>query len=148
MRNAIWLAVLATSAHAGALESYSTLETAAKAALIDAERLTADFEAGGAIYQCGAVYAYIAPVTQNKRGRVDIPVFELGECKLAGLYHTHPEGDSRFSANDVRGICKRQTVGFIKPKGGAVRMFDCRDLEAPAIRAALTDAPVSRGKEI
>lgn len=132
---ALLLASRAASAAQG--DSYRTLEAAAIAALADAEALTLDYEAGGTIYQCGPAYAYMAPVTQRLKVGVAVPVYDLESCALVGMYHTHPKGDAMFSRDDIRGICARHTVGFIKPHGSAVRMFDCRDLSPGGIQIAL-----------
>jgi proteasome lid subunit RPN8/RPN11 len=129
-----------SGAAAAPMAPYATVEGAANAALADAEALTGDFEAGGAVYQCGTAYAYLAPVTQSKKDRVDVPVAKSAECQLAALYHTHPKGDARFSAEDVRNVCKLHTVGFILPHGGTVISFDCRALARPAILAAVERA--------
>lgn len=129
---------LALAAHAEALHGYATLQEAARAALADAEALTPVFEAGGAIYQCGNVYAYIAPVTQHHRDRVDIATGNADGCALAGTYHTHPKGDTRYSDTDIKAACAADTVSFIKPRGGSVRAFDCRGMSYAAKQTALT----------
>lgn len=128
----VLLALVASNAKAEALDSYPTLEAAAKAALNDAEALTSEYEAGGTIYQCGTLFAYMGPTTDGKREGLKVTVYGSDKCKLAALYHTHPRGDSRFSATDVRGVCALDTVSFIKPRGGSVRMFDCHGLSHAA----------------
>ncbi len=136
----------ALPAHAEPLHGYATLQDAARAALLDAEALTGAFEAGGAIYQCGGVFAYVAPVTQRHRDRVDIPVGTADGCALAGTYHTHPKGDGRFSVPDIKAACAADTVAFIKPRGGSVRAFDCRGMSYAAEQTAL--ARPTTGTEI
>lgn len=133
-------ALLASNARAAALDSYATLEDAAKAALSDAEALTDKFEAGGTIYQCGSLFAYMGPTTDGKRDRLTVTVYGSDKCKLAALYHTHPKGDGRFSATDVRGVCALDTISFIKPRNGAVRMFDCRGMSYAAKQVAASRA--------
>lgn len=130
------LLLASNAACATALAEYTTLERAAVAALADAEALTADFEAGGTIYQCGTVFAYVAPVTQGRKFGVDVEVYSSAQCVLAGMYHTHPRGDAKFSREDVIGICARHTVGFIKPNNGVIRVFDCRNLSPGGVQAA------------
>lgn len=132
------LSLLLGVAHGEATKAYATLEEAAKAALSDAEALTGDFEAGGTIYQCGDSFAYFAPVTQHKRDHVDVPIYTLETCTLAGMYHTHPKGDARYSVPDIQTACDADTVSFIKPHGGAVRAFDCHGKSFVAKRIALT----------
>jgi proteasome lid subunit RPN8/RPN11 len=137
---------LALTAHAEALHGYATLQDAARAALDDAEALTDAYEAGGAIYQCGAVYAYVAPVTQRHRDRVDIAVGTADGCALAGTYHTHPRGDARYSETDIKAACAADTVSFIKPRGGSVRAFDCHGMSYAARQTALSRPTI--GQEI
>lgn len=131
------LAVFAGAAEAKAMADYPTLGRAVSAALIEAEALTPDFEAGGTLYQCGTVFAYIGPVTQMRRTGVDVEVYTSATCKLAGMYHTHPRGDAKFSGEDVATICRNHTVGFIKPRNGAIRVFDCTKLSPGGIQAAM-----------
>ena len=150
MRFLTTLTILALGANAVAapLEPYQDLKPAVLAALADAESLAPQFEAGGTIYQCGTAFAYLAPVTQRKKNHVAVEIFASAECSLVAMYHTHPKGDSRFSVDDIRAVCAAKTVSFIKPKGGAVRMFDCRELSIHAQEAALRGEPISHGIEI
>lgn len=107
---------------------YPTLESAATAALADAEALTPDFEAGGSLYACGERYVYDAPATSGKRDRVDIATYSYVGCVFAGTYHTHPARRLVFSRDDVASICASGAPGFMKPRGEGVRVFDCRGL--------------------
>lgn len=142
-----WLVVLILIAHdAKAADSYADVTSAAVAGLTAAESLTGDFEAGGAIYQCGERFAFLPPVTNGKKTSLSIPIATVGECVLAGLFHTHPKGDGRFSAVDIATACKLNTLSFIKPKNGVVRVFDCRALTYVE-RQVLNTRPVT-GKEI
>lgn len=134
----VLLALVASNARAAALDSYPTLEDAAKAALSDAEALTSEYEAGGTIYQCGTLFAYMGPTTDGKREGLKVTVYGSDKCKLAALYHTHPKRDARFSVIDINGACALDTVSFIKPHDGKIRMFDCRGKSEAAKRVAAT----------
>lgn len=141
----VMTALITSQADCRALDHYLELEPAVRDALADAEALAPGFEAGGAIYQCGRIFAYTSPVTQYRKRNVDVEVIEVAECPLVAMYHTHPRGISRFSPDDIRTTCARKTVSFIKPEGGAIRVFDCRDLSVHAQEAAIQGAPLSRG---
>lgn len=142
------LALLLGVSVANATDSYGTVTEAAVAGLAAAEALTADFEAGGAIYQCGERFAFLPPVTDGRKTSLNIPILSGLDCKLAGLFHTHPKGDGRFSATDVKSACKLSVLSYIKPKGGLVRVFDCRDLSYAAIKLATDGSRPITGKEI
>lgn len=128
MKTLTALALLAVSiyAHSAPLEPYPTLEAAATAALTDAEALTPDFEAGGSLYACASGFVYDAPATSGKREGVDIVTYSYKGCTFAGTYHTHPRKRLVFSTDDIRSTCLLNVPGFMKPREGAVRMFDCR----------------------
>lgn len=69
--------------------AFSTLDSAALAALEHARPLSGRVEHAGAVYQCGDVYTYTDPLPGKEgsfRFRLTIPA----GCRLAGLYHTHP----------------------------------------------------------
>lgn len=137
MKSLTLLLALPGLACAGALAPYPTLDAAATAALADAEALTDAYEAGGTIYECHGTFTYVPPVTQNKRTRVDVDTYGAPGCELVAYYHTHPRGDARFSVDDIAGICNAHSIGYLKPRGGPVLMFDCRNLKAGAIQAAM-----------
>ena len=115
-------------------ETYSTVDAAATAALNQAEGMTDKYEAGVAIYQCGRSYSFLPPVTDNNKVRVSIPVFDVDGCAVVALVHTHPKGDARFSPTDIASVCKLKTVGYIKPRGGDIRRFDCATLTAVEVK--------------
>lgn len=140
----LWAAVVCTSRAA----DFATLNEAASAALNDAEALTPDFEAGGAIYLCLGRYAYLPPTTDHKRDHVSIATGSTAECQMAAMYHTHPKRDARFSLTDVQSTCEAATVSFIKPRGGKVRMFDCATLSTVAVRILVSGERPVTGKEI
>jgi hypothetical protein len=141
------LSLLMGWAHASEGQAYQTVESAVIDAMADAEALAPGFEAGGSVYQCGAVYAYKAPVTQRRKVGVAVPVYTIDGCTLAAVYHTHPKGDGAFSADDVRAACALHVLSFIGPHDGAIRVMDCRTLSAGGMRAMLADGPV-KGRAI
>lgn len=124
-------------AHAGP-KPFATVEAAVVAALDDAESTYAGVEAGGAVYQCDDGFLAMAPATDHRVTSVDIAVYTVTGCVLAGLYHTHPKGDSRFSPADIQATCSYKTVSYIKPKDGAIRAFDCRGLSVAAVQVAMS----------
>jgi proteasome lid subunit RPN8/RPN11 len=126
----------------------ATLDTAMEHAMADAETLTAEYEAGGAIYQCGSVYVYSAPQTQRKHDRVAIDVVSFADtCHVVALYHTHPRGDARFSKADIAASCTLQLPSYIKPHGGALRVFDCSTIPETVRASAWQNPVLSTGKE-
>lgn len=131
---------LSVSCQGAPLVAYVTLESAALDGLAEAQAIAPDHEAGGAIYQCGKVFAYTPVVTQKHKDRVFIPTGEVPECFLIALFHTHPKGDARLSAIDVRTTCDLKVRAFVQPKEGSMISFDCRTLSAPQIAAAVTRA--------
>lgn len=139
--------LLGLSAHASEGKAYPTVEAAVIDAMIEAAALAPSHEAGGSVYQCGAAYAYKAPVTQHRRTGVDVPVYTIEGCTLAAVYHTHPKGDAAFSAADINAASALHTLSFIGPKDGAIRVLDCRALSGGAVHAMLADGPV-KGRAI
>lgn len=135
--------LLGVSAHASEGTAYATLDAAVGAAMIEAHTMAPKHEAGGSVYQCGAVYAYKAPVTQHKRTGVDIPVYTLEGCTLAAVYHTHPKGDAMFSVPDIKAACALKTVSYIGPVNGDIRKLDCSALSNGAVYAMLSEGRTS-----
>lgn len=135
-------------AYAAQADTYATLDQAATAALIEAEALTDSYEAGGTIYHCSAGYIYVRPTTDHSKDSLSVSIYTLDGCALAGLYHTHPKGDARYSITDINGACGLHTVSFIKPRGGSVRSFDCTSLSHAAIQVAVSGQRPVTGKAI
>lgn len=119
-------------------DSYQSVDDAARAGLAAAETLTADYEAGSTIYLCGTAYAFMPVTTDGKRDRIAVTVYSSSECVLAGMFHTHPKGDARFSTADVKAACALKVPSYIKPRNGSIRLFDCATLSYTAAKAALT----------
>jgi proteasome lid subunit RPN8/RPN11 len=130
------------------LTTGATLPEAVGRATADAEALTQEYEAGGAVYQCGNVLAYSVPETQHKRDRVAIQVATFADtCALVALYHTHPKGDARFSRDDIAMACRNNVPSYILPHGGKLRVFDCRQLPLTVRESAWQNPFLSAGKE-
>lgn len=129
---------------------FESLTLAAIAALADSEALTPNYEAGAGVYQCGQSYSYTPPVTSNSRIGVNVVTYTVPDCVLVAIVHTHPKGDARFSADDVRAACRSGVPAIIKPRGGIPRVFDCAGIPAVALRDTNTQAfmVLSRGKEL
>jgi proteasome lid subunit RPN8/RPN11 len=123
------------TASASEAQAFQTVEAAATAGMADATALAPRYEAGGSIYQCGDSYTYKPPVTQSRKYGVDVAVYRIPGCVLAGVYHTHPQGDASFSTADIGAACQLQTRLYIGPHGGRIRVLDCRTLGAKTARA-------------
>jgi hypothetical protein len=105
---------------------YSTINDAAKAALLKAAQQSTQVEYGGVIYRQGDLFCFTVPVTNNEKFSVAFKASLLAGTKKVALYHTHPKGkhSERFSSDDVetaRGFNLPSFIGVIQT--GEVRLY-------------------------
>lgn len=86
------------------------------------------YELGGIIYQDkGGRFLYSAPQGDQKTGKFSATVSIPASAKVAGIYHTHPEGHGDpelFSPDDVRTADAMKLASYIKAlSSGNVRKY-------------------------
>lgn len=102
-------------AKVGNLYKFESHDSAARAALKAAVRVSKQYEVGGLVIQCGEWFAYTDPVTNRSTVRVHYRYEFPSECKIAALYHTHPHGEDAklLSPTDQRNILTLKVPSYI-----------------------------------
>lgn len=98
---------------------HASVDDAAIQALTLALSLEPSVEHGGAIYERGAgCFVFSEPVSIGKPSRVEYKVLTSPSVRLAGLYHTHPEGCAdAFSGEDVLQARASKVPSFVAAHG-------------------------------
>lgn len=103
-------------------------------------------EAAGAVYQCEAHEAFTtAPVPGVVDGATVSIRLRVNGCPLVATYHTHPAGTPVFSRQDIAMACQLKVPFYILPKGGEMRVFDCRGMPKYVQRTAHEEPRIARG---
>lgn len=106
-------------------------------------------EAAGAVYQCEGQEAFTTAPVPGEVDAAKVAIkLKLNGCPLVATYHTHPAGTPVFSRQDIAMACQLQVPFYILPKGGEMRVFDCRGMPKYVQREAHERPMVARGKVV
>jgi proteasome lid subunit RPN8/RPN11 len=109
-------------------ERFGDLDTAARAALDAAVRLSREFEYGGLVIKCGDTYAFTAPVTNRSTVSVRYRYAYPSTCLIAAMYHAHPTDSRWASGESAADMDARKHLGvpsyILVIRSGIVKVFE------------------------
>ncbi len=106
---------------------FETYDAAARAALQESVKLSKTYEYAGVVLQCGDLYAYTDPVTNNSKSKVHYHLEYTTNCHVVALYHTHPGGsdDANVASNADKALAMRFGVPSYIMVVKTKRVFIC-----------------------